>query len=493
VWALQIGHTHTSCANARLTPPLYDDPRKPDKERLDTEVAQEKGDEGMNEVAGGRGIALLVLWAIGAALALALAYEVSFGANDAYAQATEGQRPPEDQGGATEGSSAKMVPGQFVIKFEPGTPANKRQQVVQEQGGRIFDRNTALGVEAVEFPALKAKADARTVEASDRAVEARLTSLESNPHIEYAEPNYVYTVTYTPSDPRTTRLQWAWGKINAYTAWSLTRGSSRTTIAIVDTGINSFHEDYFFSSNCFLGGCWPDPSKFKGGFDAVDNDTNPNDEDGHGTAVAGPAAAVMNNRVGGTGLCPACSLMAIRVGGINGFRLYDIMDGITFAADHNAQVINLSLGGPDYSEALKGAVDYAWNKGAFLACGAGNNGTSALVYPAAYEHCFAVAATNRDDGRAYFSTYGSWVEVAAPGASIDAPCIRCSPPYYSWDGTSFAAPHVAGLAGLLSGRGLTNQQIWNRICWSADDISGTGTYWSCGRINAGKAVNPAGF
>jgi subtilisin family serine protease len=164
-----------------------------------------------------------------------------------------------------------------------------------------------------------------------------------------------------------------------------------------------------------------------------------------------------------------------------------VANGITYAADNGAKVINLSLGGGG-SSTLQSAVDYAWNKGSFLACAAGNENTSgtAYAYPGAYDNCFAVASTTLSDTRSSFSNYGTWVEAAAPGSSIYSTWINSG--YDTIDGTSMATPHVAGLAGLLASQGLTNAQIRQRICDSSDKIDGTGTTWTCGRINAARAV-----
>jgi subtilisin family serine protease len=127
-----------------------------------------------------------------------------------------------------------------------------------------------------------------------------------------------------------------------------------------------------------------------------------------------------------------------------------------------------------------------------MACAAGNDNTSnqANAYPGAYANCFAVAATTSTDARASYSNYGTWVEVAAPGSSIYSTWLNSG--YNTISGTSMATPHVAGLAGLLSGQGLTNSQIKSRICSTSDAISGTGSFWTCGRINAFRAVSGSG-
>lgn len=360
---------------------------------------------------------------------------------------------------------APAVPGQFLVQFQPGLAAEKRAAIAAENGAKVLDRIDALDVEVMEFPALSAKAN-------PKAVEATLNALKKNPNVIYVEPNYIYTVNYTPNDPGRSQ-QWAWDRIDAYEAWDVTRGSSSTIIAVVDTGVQRNHPDL--------------DAKIVAGYDFVSNDTAPDDGNGHGTHVAGTAAAETNNSTGGAGTCPECKIMPVRVLNNQGSGTLDnVAKGIIWAADNGADVINLSLGGGG-STTLQNAVNYAWNKGVFLACAAGNENTSQASYPAYYSNCFAVASTTSSDARSSFSNYGTWVEVAAPGSSIYSTWINSS--YNTINGTSMATPHVAGLAGLLASQGLSNTQIWNRIMDTADDISGTGTYWTGGRINAYRAVS----
>jgi subtilisin family serine protease len=224
----------------------------------------------------------------------------------------------------------------------------------------------------------------------------------------------------------------------------------------------------------------------------VQNDNAPDDGNGHGTHVGGTVAAETNNATGGAGTCPNCRLMPVRVLDNNGSgTLVNVANGINFAANNGAEAINLSLGGSG-STTLQNAVNNAWNAGVFLACAAGNSNTSSTgsAYPAAYPNCFAIASTTSSDARSSFSNYGSWVEVAAPGSSIYSTWLNSG--YNTISGTSMATPHVAGLAGLLASQGLTNSQIRTRICDTADDISGTGSLWTCGRINAYRAVTGGG-
>jgi subtilisin family serine protease len=362
---------------------------------------------------------------------------------------------------------APAVPGQFLIKFRPGTPGQARQAVVRPEGGRFFGRIAALDIDAVEFPVPKGQSNAS-------AAGAILSRLEANTNIEFIEPNYIYTATDRPTDPGLGQ-QWGWNNIQALSAWDITRGNSATVIAVADTGIQRSHPDL--------------DAKIAGGYDFVQGDTAPDDDNGHGTHVAGTAAAETNNGTGVAGMCPNCKLMPVRVLDANGNGpLSTVANGIAHAANNGAKVINLSLGGAG-SETLQSAIDNAWNKGVFLACAAGNGNTSSpnTAYPGAYPNCFAVASTTASDVRSSFSNYGSWVQVAAPGSAIYSTWINNG--YNSINGTSMATAHVAGLAGLLASQGLSNGQIRERICNTADKVEGTGTSWTCGRINAVRAVS----
>ncbi|MCG8346212.1 MAG: S8 family serine peptidase [Chloroflexales bacterium] len=358
---------------------------------------------------------------------------------------------------------APAIPGEFIIKFRNGTRASERSAIVQTLNGHIQKRIMALDLDVVEFPILK-----RT--SSPRRVELLLTTLKYNPKVEFVEPNYIYAADYTPNDPELND-QYAWNAIEAYTAWDTTRGSSDVVIAVVDSGVQLNHPDL--------------DDKLVAGFDFVQNDATPSDGNGHGTHVAGTAAAETNNNTGGAGVCPNCRLLPVRVLNDTGSgTLSDLASGIAYAANNGAKIINLSLGG-SRSFTLAYAVDYAWERGAFLTCAAGNSSTS-NAYPAADPNCFAVAATTSSDRRSSFSSYGSWVDIAAPGSDIYSTWLNNG--YNAISGTSMATSHVAGLAGLLASQGLSNAEIRDRLCNTADRIRGTGSFWNCGRINAQRAV-----
>lgn len=275
--------------------------------------------------------------------------------------------------------------------------------------------------------------------------------------------------------------------MQAHQAWGLTKGSLAARVAAVDTGIDNSH---------------PDLPLVLAQHDFVNNVSNTEDDNDHGTDLAGTIRARTNHSTGVAGANWNVSLMAGKVLSRLGFGTNaGVANGIIWAADNGAKVINLSLGG-GRSLTLKNAIDYAWNKGVALACAAGNDGRTAETYPGADPNCIAVAATDETDSNASCSNYGSWVHVAGPGIRILSTTPHTSvfinqiygdkKVYDSEAGTSMATPHVAGLAALIwaSGPCSTNTCVRSRIETRADAISGTGTCWTYGRINCDDSLLP---
>ena len=226
-----------------------------------------------------------------------------------------------------------------------------------------------------------------------------------------------------------------------------------------------------------------------------DENANVLDDFGHGTHVAGIAAAATNNGVGIAGIAPQARIMPVKVLDQYGNGWYsDIAAGIIYAADNGAQVINLSLGGKEDSQILRDAVDYARNRGALVVAATGNDG-GAVLYPAAYAPCWRWPRPIGSDQVAYFSNRGSQVDVAAPGVDIYStwPWVTG---YFTKSGTSMAAPHVSGVAALIRSErpDLAVDQIAQIITSTAHDVADPGwdaaTGW--GRIDAYAAVKLRG-
>ncbi|SMO84143.1 S8 family peptidase [Melghirimyces algeriensis] len=365
------------------------------------------------------------------------------------------------QAAANKEKPTKYAKGEIIVKFKSDTKQGKMAKVHKQEGAKLIKRNKA---KKVKFDLVKVKG---------KSVKKAVKEYKKNPNVEYAEPNYIVKADWTPNDTYYRSYQYGPQKVKAPAAWNITRGSKSTRIAIVDTGVQYNHPD--------LSG------KVIRGYDFVDNDWYPNDGNGHGTHVAGTAAAVTNNSRGVAGMAPNATIYAVRVLNNRGYgTLSDVANGIIHAANNGSDVINLSLGFTYYSSTLENAVNYAWNKGAVVVAAAGNDGNTAKNYPAAYRNAIAVANTDAYDRKNPLSTYGTWVDVAAPGTNI----LSTHPNGYQYmSGTSMASPHVAGLAGLLDSQGRSNSNIRAAIENTADRISGTGYYWRKGRINAYRAVN----
>lgn len=356
-------------------------------------------------------------------------------------------------------AQSKYIEGEIIVKFKDGISESEKSQVHQKFEANLIKRNNH---KAVGYDLLKVK-----------NVEQAIKALEKNPNVEYVEPNYVVEAVWTPNDTYYSGYQYGPQLTSTNLAWDLTKGLSGQEIAIVDTGVNYNHED--LSNKTILG------------YDFVQNDWYPMDQNDHGTHVAATAAASTNNGKGIAGMAPNTSILAVRVLDARGNgSLTDVADGIVYSADYGAEVINLSLGCDCDTQTLKNAVDYAWNSGSVIVAAAGNDGVSTTFEPASYSNVIAVGAVDANDNVASFSNYGTWVDVTAPGVDI-ASAVRNGYAYMS--GTSMASPHVAGLAALLAGQGKNNSQIRQAIENTADQISGTGTYFKYGRINSYQAVN----
>jgi subtilisin family serine protease len=211
----------------------------------------------------------------------------------------------------------------------------------------------------------------------------------------------------------------------------------------------------------------------------------------HGTHVAGIAAAASSNGLGIAGVCWKCRLMILKVLDSTGNGTYsDVAEAVMYAVNNGAKIINLSLGGTPYNQELEDAVEYAYTHNVLVVAAVGNYGGSVL-YPAAYERTFAVAATDQDDQHASYSNRGPQVDVSAPGSSIYSTCIRAG--YCTKTGTSMSTPHVSGLAGLIWSKHYTYtvSSVEKLIIGTAVDIQDAGwdeeTGW--GRIDAQRALS----
>jgi thermitase len=402
----------------------------------------------------------------------------------------------------------EFVEDELLVKFKRQVPpANQAAAHGQAQSQLVREVN-GLDVKVVKVP-------------PQRLAQA-LQSYRQNPTVEFVERNPIAYAGAIPNDPLLLNgQQWALQNISTNPnlhdndidypeAWTAVASQQvrPTTISIVDTGVLSTHEDLS------TGNGKKQVSKVREARNWYDGGST-NDVYGHGTHVAGIAAAYTNNGKGIAGVCSDCGLISAKVCSNTGSCPHDrIANGVLWSVgcedrdppDVNgnlgrcrspirAQVINMSLSGTSGSATLQQAMDRAADLGVTMTCAAGNDGSATPTYPASYPTCIAVAATTTQDSRASYSNYGGlWVDVAAPGSDIRSTLKNGQ--YGLMSGTSMAAPHVAGLAGLLRARVVVTGEaatirdnVRSRIELTTDDtISGVGSQFAHGRINACRAV-----
>lgn len=402
------------------------------------------------------------------------------------------QRTPETK------NSPEFVAGQVLLKVAPDTSVYKSAHAVNAKVLRsIGDGSIVL------------------LEVGKGRVAETVRVLGSHKNVLFAEPNWLRRL-HAPNDPG---FSYKWdlhndgtltdgsdsAAVDADVDWLeaynlLGSGFSGTaTIAVIDTGIDAGHPDL--------------DGKMIGGYDFLDNDGDPNDTYGHGTHVAGIVLAETDNGTGtvGTAYGGAIAVMPLRVCNSSGCPTSAIVDAINYAADHGADVINLSLGGRFGSSSEEQAINYAWNKGLVIVASSGNDGSGKVSFPAAFANAIAVGSTNWRDNLAPYSNKGSALDIVAPGGDMsryhDLGGIYSTMPTYdvylttnysysrNYDqlqGTSMASPQVAGLAGLLfaANPALSNAEVRMTIESTADDLgkSGRDRDFGWGRINAYNAL-----
>jgi subtilisin family serine protease len=365
--------------------------------------------------------------------------------------------------GRSAAKRSKLVSQELLVRFDDQAPKESRKRLLGRRGVIAEMWSARSGHAVLRLPKGWPASDAQAWFAAQDIVAL-------------AEPNFIYTTQEYSNDVRLAD-QWALARIDAQAAWNLETGSPDIVIAIIDTGVNYGHVD-------LAANIWKNPGELSGdgldndgngfvdddiGWDFVSNagdcddadcsqrDRDPMDGHGHGTHVAGISAAVTDNGIGIAGVTWGCRIMAVRVGykdaaGRGVMQLKDAVDGIYYAVDNGADILNLSWGSTHNSELLQDAIAYASERGVVVCAAAGNENAETYFYPAACggSLVLAVGATDQKDDKASYSSFGNWVHVSAPGSSILSTCVSGN--YCSKSGTSMAAPHVAGMAGLLLSR-----------------------------------------
>lgn len=389
------------------------------------------------------------------------------------------------------------------MKFKPGVSEEKIKNINAGHGMQVTYTSPYAGFKILKIPAAK-------------TVEEMVEIYSKNPNVEYAIPNAIMNAFMVPNDPYYGTYQWNFkafetgvgGGINLEPAWDISTGNG-VIVAVLDTGVA--YEDYsIYRKAPYLAN-----TNFVPGYDFVNNDAHPNDDNSHGTHVAGTIAQSTNNNYGVAGVAYSCSIMPVKVLNKQGSgTLQQLVDGIYFATNNGAKVISMSLGyPPGYypGKALDDALNYAYSNGVTVVAASGNNEAGTVSYPAAYEKCIAVGATRYDGSRSNYSNYGDALDVMAPGGdtSLDQngdgyrdgilqntfdPNIKNPKDFGFWffQGTSMATPHISGVAALLIAKGANGpEEVMAAIQNTATDLgtSGWDQYYGYGLINAKAALD----
>ncbi len=364
------------------------------------------------------------------------------------------------------------VQDELVIKFDK--TANKKE--LKDKYGLKLKRNSKKGIFAVYSHATP-----------DNVIQL----LKKEKGVVYAERNPITYALSVPNDPYY-QYQWHLTRIGMESAWDISTGSG-VVVAVLDSGVRESLED-FANTN------------FVAGYNFIRNNTNTDDDNQHGSHVAGTVAQSTNNGVGVAGVAYNATIMPVKVLDRRGNGNMAIAaDAIVWAVDNGADIINMSLGGTGTLTALGDAIDYAYDNDVLIVCAAGNDATDAAHYPSFYPKTISVSATSSLDTLASYSNYGSTIDISAPGGDtgdnngdgyddmvLQNTFVRKDEGYYFFPGTSMAAPHVAGVAALIKAYkpSLTAVQIRTILETSSEDLGPAGWDQSFGHglVDAHAAV-----
>jgi subtilisin family serine protease len=361
---------------------------------------------------------------------------------------------------------ARLVPQDEVIVFAPQVGAEEAWSSAIAAGLEPLTWNEALGALTVR----SAASGLETTTASEA-----LSSLARVLPVRFSEPDVPATLQGIGDDPLFDQ-QWALTRIDATEAWTQAPDASDIVVAVLDSGVALGHED--------LAG------QLLAGTDIYDGDSDPSDAFGHGTLIAGIVGAAADNGLGVAGVAPGVRVLPVKITNDGGGTSYSrIASGITWAADHGADVITISSGATVESELLANAVSYARDRDVIVVAAAGNGGDTTPFYPAATSGVVSVAATTAQDTLWAASGHGDWLTLAAPGEAILSTYLDG---YLQATGTSFAAPHVAAVAAMVRAvdPSLSVAEVETILSASATDLGATGWdgTFGHGRLDAAAAV-----
>ncbi len=386
--------------------------------------------------------------------------------SDSY-QKVEVEHPEDNE------DTSHYYHGEVVVKFKTDPTSSQLKQ--------IRDDIAAIKLEKLGYTYV--------FQSSNLSVDALMDYFNDQP-IEYVEPHFLYMTNQqqapndadaaVPNDPLYTEYQWNLPIIETEAGWSYSQGSKDQIVAVIDTGVDLDHPDL--------------RNRLTQGYDFVSENDVPDDDVGHGSHVAGVISAAVNNAEGVAGMSWYNPIMPVKVLDATGAgSTYTVAQGIIWATDHGARVINLSLGNYAEAEFLHDAIKYAFDHDVVLIAATGNDNTSSPGYPAAYPEVLAVSATDPQKMRAVFSNYGDYIDVVAPGVNIASTYMQQQ--YAALSGTSMASPHVAALAGMIRSVNplLKNTEVMDIIRQTATDLgtSGRDAEFGYGQIDVKRALEAA--
>jgi thermitase len=384
---------------------------------------------------------------------------VAFATGTAYGQIRQGINNPDPVEEIMAWGNGHIIKGELLVQFKQGSEVAAIAGLHGEMGTQFVEK-VAEGLDLVRF--------------EEGDVDSYIEAYQSNPNVDYAEPNIVYWTTVTPNDSYWSQ-QWGPKKIDCGGAWDVHQGNAAHRCAVIDTGMDMDHADL--------------ATQYAGGYDYYSGDSNPNDTDGHGTHTAGTVAAKTNNAKGVAGVAWNCKLLIYRAGSGSYLSTSAIVSSVNAARTNGALAISMSFSGPSPSSSIGNALNNAYNAGCVPVAAAGNHGSTAKHYPAAYSYVIGVAASNTSDSRAGFSAYGPWVSVAAPGVNVLSTYVGNQ--YAYADGTSMACPHVAGAATLLYSKigGVRTKTNADKVRDALEQTSVAKSWVEFGRIDLDAAIN----
>lgn len=378
--------------------------------------------------------------------------------------------PPKRTIPRTDAELPGHVPSELIVGVQPGTDLSVILQVINADVLDVLEPIHAVRLRL-----------------NEGSITDAMRALNDTPHVRYAEPNYTeYYLfeTLLPNDPDFYVYQYGPQRLQAPAAWAEGITGRGTIIAVIDTGVDPYHPD--LAGNVLLG------------FNTLLSNYNTIDIDGHGTHVAGIAAAIANNGIGIAGIAPEAKILPLKALDDNGRgSSFSISLAILIAADPTlvpglgtrpADVINMSLGGPVYSQLQQDAINFALERNVVIVAAAGNDFKQYLAYPAAHSGVIAVTATNAHDEPAFFTSSGPYVSVSAPGYGVYSTIPGGG--YIRLSGTSMAAPHVAGAVALIRQKypDLSPMEVKHLLERTADSPNGFTREMGYGRVNVARAL-----